>query len=190
MHIDVLKFEVGKAVYKDFSLGGKPFIEVRDVNTKNTYKNINSAEQLSLLIFSEAVKSLAIKGLKTYGLAIITGVYFLPVEAAAILTSKDNVAADFNIIYESAYKISLEVVDEFGDIVKQDMSTGIIIGKVHGVNVTARILQKEDGKLNISVAARSFFFPKPTIAEGVLYEIAGKIADKQKTEKRGEGRDK
>lgn len=183
MHIDVLKFDVGKVVYEDFSAGDKPLIEVRHVNISNTYKNIDSAQRLSLLVFSDALKSMAIKGLKVYGLAVITGVYFLPVEAAAILTDKDSVVADFDIVYESAYKLSLEAVDEFGDVVKQDMSKGIISGKVHGVNVTVKILQKENTKLNISVSARSFFFPKPSIAEGILYEITQKIADKQKSDK-------
>lgn len=176
MHIDVLKFDVGRVIYKDFSVGDKPLIQVRHVNIKDTYKNINSAEQLSLLVFSGALKSMAITGLKIYGLAVITGVYFLPVEAAVILTDKDSVSADFNILYESAYKISLEVIDELGDVVKQDMSKGIIWGKVHGADVVVRILQKKDVALNINISARSFFFPKPAIAEGVLYEIAGKIA--------------
>jgi len=181
MHIDVLKLNVDKVIYKDYSLGDKPLIQLRHVNVRNTYKNINSAEQLSLLIFSDALKSMAITGLKIYGLAVITGVYFLPVEAVVILTDKDSVSADFNMIYASAYKISLEVVDELGDVVKQDISKGIIRGKVHGVDVGVRILQKQDAVLNISVSARSFLFPKPAIAEGVLYEITGKITDKQKT---------
>jgi len=183
MHVDVLKLGVDKVIYKDFSSGDKSLIQVRHVNIKNTYKNINSPEQLSLLIFSGALKSMAITGLKVYGLAVVTGVYFLPVEAAVILTDKDNVSNNFNILYESAYKLSLEAVDELGDVIKQDMPKGIIQGKVHGVDVRIKILQKKNMELNISVSARSFFFPKPAIAEGVLYEITGKIADKQKSDK-------
>jgi len=183
MHIDVLKFDVGKVIYKDYSLGDKPLIQVRHVNLKNTYKNINSAEQLSLLIFSDALKSMAIKGLKLYGLSVIAGVYLLPVGAVAILTDNDSASADFNIIYETGYKLSLEAVDALGDVIKQDMSHGVIKGTVHGVDVTVKILQKQSTILNIDVSARSFFFPKPAIAEGLLYEIAEKIIDKQKTDK-------
>ncbi len=183
MHVDVLKFDVDKVVYKDFSSADKPLIQVRHVNIRNTYRNIENPEQLSLLIFSGALKSMAITGLKIYGMAVLTGVYFLPVEAAVILTDKDNVTGNFDIIYESAYKLSLETLDELGDVVKQDMSKGIIQGKVHGVDVGIKILQKKDAALNISVSARSFFFPKPAIAEGLLYEITEKITAKQKSDK-------
>lgn len=180
MHVDVLKFDVDKVVYKDFSLTDKPFIQVRHVNIKNTYRNIENPEQLSLLIFSGALKSMAITGLKLYGLAVLTGVYFLPVEAAVIITDKDYVSNNFDILYESAYKLSLEALDALGDVVKQDMSKGIIYGKVHGVDIVVKILQKKDAVVNISVSARSFFFPKPAIAEGLLYEIAQKITDNRR----------
>jgi len=181
MHIDLLKLGVGKVIYKDYSLGAKPLIKVRHVNIKKTYKNIKNAEQFGLLVFSDALKSMAITGLKIYGLAVITGTYFLPVEAVVMLTDKDSVAADFNIIYESAYKLSLEAVDVLGDIVKQDMAKGIIQGRVHGVDVTVKILQKEGNGLNINVSARKLFFPKPSIAEGLLYEITEKITGVQET---------
>lgn len=176
MRIDVLKLNIGRVVYKDFSAGEKPSVEVYDISIKGTYKNITSATQLVSLILAESLKQTAIKGAKVYGVAAIAGVAILPVGVASVLIGKDSVKADFRISYERVYKASLEAMDNLGDLISQDERAGFIKGKIQGSDVVVRISKDDiDKKINVIVSARKYMLPKPKVAEGLLYEISQKL---------------
>ncbi len=171
MHIDLLKLNIGKVIHKDLSTGGKPRLEVYDINIKRTYKNITSATQLVTLILAESLKPTAIKGAEIYGVAAVLGVAALPVGVASVFISRDSAKADFQTSHERAYKVSLETMDELGDIIKSDEQAGYIKGQIHGIEVVIKISKNTEKKIDIAVSARKYMLPKPKIAEGVLYEI-------------------
>lgn len=175
MQIDLLKLNIGIVVHKDFSAGEKPIVQVYDINIKKTYKNITSAAQLASLILAESLKMTAIQGAKVYGVAALAGVAVLPVGVASVFMGQDTAKADFNASYERAYKVSLEAMNELGDIVREDKNTGYIKGQVQGIDVTIKIAEVTAKKATISVSARKYILPKPKTAEGVLYEISQKL---------------
>lgn len=177
LQIDYLSLSIGRVVYKDFSRGEKPSIEIFEVNIKNKiFKNIGSAQQLASLILLEALKPTAIKGAKVYALSGLAGVsVFSPVGAALVLAGKDSAQASFDESYDKVYEISLEVMKEGGKVQFEDVSAGDIRGEVNKVNVTVKIIKKDAKTVQVSVAARKYLLPKPQVASSVIYQIAEKL---------------
>ncbi len=176
MQIDTFTLSIGKVVYKDFSVGEKPSIKVYEVGIKNkTYKNITSAQQLAVLVLTEPMKATAIKGAKIYGAATILGIGLLPVGIVSVFAAKDNAQADFEVGFDRAYSVSLEVLRQMGELVKEEKGQGIITGTVSGCDVNIRIIKKTEKSLQIAVSARKLLMPKPQIAGGVLREIYEKL---------------
>jgi hypothetical protein len=178
MQIDVLTLTIGKVVYKDFSAGEKPSVEVFDVGIKEkTYKDIRSAQQLVALILAESMKGAGIKGAAIYGAATLLGVGFLPAGVAGVLIGEDRAEEVFNVSYERAYKISLEVLRQMGKVTAEDSGRGVIKGVVSGSKATIRVIQEEKA-VKITVSARKMLLPKPKTSGGILYEISGKLKGK------------
>lgn len=177
LQIDYLSLSIGRVVYKDFSKGEKPSIEIFEANIKNkAFKNISSAQQLASLVLLEALKPTAIKGAKIYALSSLAGVsVFSPVGAALVLAGKDSAQASFEKSYGQVYESSLEVMNKNVKVQLEDKVAGVIKGEADKVNVTVKIAQIDEKAVRVTVTARKYLLPKPKTASGILYQISQKL---------------
>lgn len=177
LQIDYLSLSIGRIVYKDFSKGEKPSIEIFEVNIKNkVYKNITSAHALAALVLVEALKPAAIKGAKIYALSGLAGVsLFSPAGVALLFTGKDSAQASFEKSYDTVYKSSLEIMNKNGKVQLEDKPAGVIKGEVNKVNVTVKIAKINGKTVRITVTARKYLLPKPQVASSILYQISQKL---------------
>ncbi len=175
MQIDLLNLKIGKIVYKDYTTGSEPSVRVHDVNKQHSYKSIPSAQQLALLVLAEPMKAAAIKNAQIYGVAMLSGVAFLPVAVAATFIGQDSVQEIVHANFDHVYKISLEVVGRMGKISKDDASNGAIKANIKGSNIALALKKKSDNETEITISARKYMLPQPDIAGGVLYQILDKL---------------
>jgi len=176
IQIDVLKLTIGKIIYKDYSKGKTPKVEVYDIGGKEkTYQNITSAQQLVALILSEAMKGTAIKGAKIYAASAILGVGFLPAGVAVTLMGKDSAQNDFNIPFEKVYAAALNTVQALGQVKSENKDSGIIKVLIDKDDVTIKVQQTTEKTTRIMVQARRLLLPQPQIAGGVLQQISDKL---------------
>jgi len=175
LSIDMFRLDMGKLIYKDFSLGKEPSVQVYDINIHKVYKNITSAQQLAALIMSEPMKAAGIQGAKIYGAAILTGVAVLPVAAVLTFAGKDSVKQEFNSGLDAVYKVSLAILKQMGNVNKEDKAGMVISAKVNSADVTIKLRKISNNKTEVTISARKYFIPKPEIAGGVLYKISEKI---------------
>lgn len=177
LRIDYLSLSIGRVIYKDFSKGEKPSIEIFEANIKNkAFKNISSAQQLASLVLLEALKPTAIKGAKIYALSSLAGVsVFSPVGAALVLAGKDSAQASFEKSYGQAYESSLEIMNKNVKVQLEDREAGVIKGEADKVNVTVKIAQINEKLVRVTVTARKYLLPKPKTASGILYQISQKL---------------
>jgi uncharacterized protein involved in outer membrane biogenesis len=176
IQIDVLKLTIGKIIYKDYSKGKTPKVEVYDLGGKEkTYQNITSAQQLVALILSEAMKGTAIKGAKIYAASAILGVGFLPAGVAVTLMGKDSAQNDFNIPFEKVYAVALNTVQALGQVKSENKDSGIIKVLIDKDDVTIKVQQTTEKTTRIMVQARRLLLPQPQIAGGVLQQISDKL---------------
>ena len=174
--IDELRLNVNKVIYKDYTRGKEPLVQVFDVNLKNNiYRDIQSAQQLAALILVEAMKPTAIKGAKIYGVATILGAGFLPAGIAGTLLGKNSAQAEFSASFDQAYQTALDVLRKNGTIVSASQTGGVIKADLNGHNLTAKITKSGQGKTAIVIAARKLLIPQPEVAQGILYQIQEKI---------------
>ncbi|MDD5006173.1 MAG: AsmA family protein [Candidatus Omnitrophica bacterium] len=175
IQIDTLKLSIGRIVMKDYSAGKEPAIQVYDLNISKTYKNITSVQILAALILSEPMKAAGIQGAKIYGLSMLAGAGILPVAIAATLVGKDYVEKDFNVAFEKMYEVSSEAVKKLGKVTKEDKAGGTLSADVSSAAVSLRLKKISANKTKVIISARKYLFPKPEIANGVLYEISQKL---------------
>ncbi len=169
MQIDEMKLVVGQVVYKDFTKGD-PKIEVTDVGIDKTFKNISSAQELASIVMVQAMGATAIQGVKVYAAAALLGPAGI---AGAVLVGKDDSVETYNVSYDKAFSVALEVIE--GKTKSQDSSKGEIKAKVDGADVTIKVVSLEENKTEVTVSARKYMLPKPKIASGVLYQITEKL---------------
>ncbi|MDD5537951.1 MAG: AsmA family protein [Candidatus Omnitrophica bacterium] len=176
LQIDLLKLSIGKIIYKDYSKGETPKIEVYDLGYKQkTYQNITSAQQLVALILSEAMKGTAIKGAKIYAASAILGVGFLPAGVAFTLMGKDSAQNDFNIPFEKAYTVALNTVKTLGQVKSEDKNSGTIKVLIDKDDVTVKVQSVTEKTTRVIVQARRLLLPRPQIAGGVLQQMIDKL---------------
>ena len=175
MQIDLLKLKIGKIVYKDYSVGPSPSVQVYDINIQKNYKNITSAQQLTALILAEPMKAAGIQGAKIYAVAMLAGVAVLPVAIAANFAAKDSAAQDFAANFDKTYQTTAAVLKGMGKVTKEDRAGGVVAADINGVNVTAKLKKKTDRETEVVVSARKYLLPKQAVASGVIYEISGKL---------------
>jgi uncharacterized protein involved in outer membrane biogenesis len=175
LQIDLLNMQMGRLVMKDYSAGAQPSVQAYDINIKKSYKNITSPQQLAALILSEPMKQAGIKGAGIYGVALLTGVGFVPVVAVVALTGKDSVQKEVNVAFDQTYGVSLDVLKQMGKVSKEDKTQGLINAEVNGASVTLKLKQVSAKATQITVSARKYMLPKQEIANGVLYQISEKI---------------
>lgn len=179
LQIDFLTLNIGKVVYKDYTNSEEPGIQVHDVNIHKTFKNITSAQQLTVLLLAEPLMVAGIKGaIKNaliYKVAMLAGVEVLPVVFAVKFFGKSSVKETIEQSFEHVYEASLNVIKRMGKIIKDDATHGLIKAKINGTNVTLRLKKREEHKTEITIIARKYFLPQPNIAGGVLYQINEKL---------------
>jgi uncharacterized protein involved in outer membrane biogenesis len=175
MRIDTIKLGIGRIIFKDYSAGKEPVVKVYDINIHKSYKDITGARQLAALILTEPMKSAGIEGAKIYGVAMLAGIGVLPVAIAAKFTGKGSAQQEFAASFDNAYAVSLAVLKQMGRITGEDKSRGIIDADISSTQVALKINIKSGNRTEVIVSARRYFFPKPEIAAGVLYEISEKL---------------
>lgn len=175
MQIDLMNLQMGRIVSKDYSVPNPPSIAVYDINLKKTYKNITSAQQLAALILTEPMKQAGIKGAGIYGVAMLTGIGFVPIAIAATFGSKDHVEKELKIPMDKLYDVSLKVLKGMGKVNKEDKTAGTIVADVSGAGVTLRLKKVSDKTSLVNITARKLAMPKPEIANGVLYNITERL---------------
>lgn len=175
MQMDLVQLNIGRVVSKDYSVSGAPAIKVYEIGVKKTYKNINSAQQLSALILAEPLKAAGIQGLSVYGASALTGVAALPVAAAFTLAGKDYEQAEYSASWDKAYEAGLAALKESGRIMGEDRASGVISAEVGGARVALKVRRLSGQKTQITVSARKYMLPRPEVASGIMYRISDKL---------------
>lgn len=176
MRIDKLFLNVGRVVYKDYSQGEEPLVQVFDVGLSDkTYENINSAQQLAALITASALKSTAIKSAGVYGAATLLGVGFLPAGVAGALIGKDHTGGTFQKNLSTVYEAALKVLEGSGQVNSKDKESGLIKATVDGADVTVKLTELGRSETQVTVSARKLLIPRPETAAGILYKIEQKL---------------
>jgi len=176
LQIDLLKLSIGKIVYKDYSKGETPKIQVYDLGYKQkTYRNITSAQQLVALILSEAMKNTAIKSANIYAVSSILGVGFLPAGVAITLMGKDSAQDNFDIPFEKVYAVALDTVKTLGEIKSEDKTNGTIKALIDKNDVTIKIQSVTEKTTQIVTLARRLLLPQPQAAGEILQRISDKL---------------
>jgi hypothetical protein len=175
LEIDLLKLKIGKLVMKDYSVPGVPAVNVTDINIDKTYKDITSIQQLVVLILSEPMKSAGIKGAGIYGVAMFTGVGIVPVAIASAFVGKDSVQQSYDASFDKVYEISLAVLRQMGKVNSEDKQGGTITAIVKKATVNLKLKKLTDNKTEVTISAKKYMLPEPSIAGGVLYEITEKL---------------
>jgi hypothetical protein len=175
MQIDLVTLSIGKIVYKDYTIGTEPSVQVYDVNRQKSYKGIPTVQQLALLVLAEPMKAAAIKDAQIYGVTFVAGVAVLPVAVVATFIGKDNVQQIIDASFEHVYEISLQEIKRIGTITKNDASGGVIKANINGAMVALILRKGVDFKTEITISARKYMLPKLDIAAWVLYQIVDKL---------------
>lgn len=176
MQIDELILSVGRVVYKDFTKGEQPSVEIFDVGIKRKiYKNITSAQQLTALILTEPLKQTAIQGAKIYAASAILGVGFLPAGVAVTLLGKDSTQQSFDTSFEKAYEAGLSILEKSGRVTEKNKEQGLIKAVVNKNDVIVKIEQITHRTTQITIAAKRLLLPKPEVAKDLLYQISENI---------------
>ncbi len=179
MQIDELNLNLGRVIYKDYTKGTPPKVDVYELSIKNKqYRNIASAQQLAVIIMSEPLKHTAIQGSKIFAAQAILGVGFLPAGVAVTLAGKNSAQETFERPYDTVYDKTLATLQGLTDratIKDENKETGVIAALVDKNNVVLKIEKVTDRSTQITVSARRLFLPKPEVAQGVLYQIAQKL---------------
>lgn len=175
LEIDLLKLKIGKLVMKDYSIPGAPAVKVNEINIDKTYKNIGSVQQLVALILSEPMKSAGIQGASIYGAAMMTGVGIVPVAIASAFIGKDNVQQSLDYSFDKVYAVSLAVLKEMGKVSSEDNANGAITANVKGATVNLKLKKAAEDKTEVTISARKYMLPEPSVAGGVLYKITEQL---------------
>ena len=176
LKIDELILSVGKVVYRDYTVGQEPSVQVYEVNIKDkVYKNITSAQQLTALIISEPLKKTAISSAKVFAASTILGVGFLPAGVAITLMGKDSGQQTFNMPFDNVYEASLSLLKKSGSVTAENEKAGTIKAVVNKNDIHVQVKKITEKTTQLVVSAKKFFLPKPEIANGILLQISEKL---------------
>jgi uncharacterized protein involved in outer membrane biogenesis len=176
MQIDKLFLNVGRVIYKDYSQGTEPVVQVFDVGISNkTYEDITSAQQLAALLTASALKSTAIKSAGVYGAAAILGVGFLPAGVAGALIGKDHAGGTFKHSYNDVYGAAIKALQAAGQVTSENKEDGLIKANVDGADVAVKLTEVGRREIQVNVSARKLLIPRPETAAGILYQIEQKL---------------
>lgn len=71
--IDLLKLSIGKAIYKDYSRGGTPYIREFNINLNESYTNVDDPYELANIIVVKALTGTSIANLANFDLNSLQG---------------------------------------------------------------------------------------------------------------------
>ncbi|MGE5280209.1 MAG: AsmA family protein [Deltaproteobacteria bacterium] len=179
MQIDEVNLNLGRVIFKDYTKGEPPKVDVYELGIKNQqYKNITSAQQLAFLIMSEPLKHTAIEGAKIFAAQAVLGVGFLPAGVAITLAGKDSTQENYDVPYDKVYDTVLATLKGMTDraaIKKENKETGVITALVDKNDVAFKFEKVAAGKTQMTVSARRLLLPKPEVAQGLAYQISQKL---------------
>jgi hypothetical protein len=177
--VDLLNLRIGQVVEKDYRYD-KPLVRSYNLNLKKSYVNIRNMDQLTFLLMVEPLKQAGIKGAEIFGFAALVGnPVALPVAVALSSMGKGKIQQEIEEPAYPLFDLSLKVLDELGDIKKQDKKSCLIVADIHGAEVVVRLEPKSENKTVIHVSAKKFFLSQHGIASGALYEILEELGKQQ-----------
>lgn len=173
IRIDLLRLNVERVVFKDYSKGGdQPVVQVYEIDLKNKeFKDIKSVQQMITLILIQAMGPTAAQSVGMYAAATVLGIGFLPAGVIGAIVAKDDSIAEFSQGIDKVYSAALKVLKQMGEVKTENKSQGLIKAKVSGADITVKVEKGEDRKTKINVQARQFMLPKPEIAGGIVYKL-------------------
>ena len=177
VHIDTLTLSVKRVVYKDYTAGEKPDIEVYDVRIENkNYKDIPGVQMLFLFMLKEAMAKTAIKGAAIYGVATFAGVGFWPAGVAIVVIGKDSAQGIFHSDLDAVFQASVDTLGKIGKVHSSSRDDGVIHGEI-GANTVTIHLTKQDKGTKAVVSARKLVLPMPRVARSVLFQISENLPE-------------
>ena len=174
MRIDMLSLSIGRAIYKDLSLGGSPQVFYLNIKDK-TFHDINSASKLAMVILWEGLKSTTIKTAAIAAVASKFGYGSVVMGVVNNLLASDEASIDFNKEYDQVFDVSLKVIEAMGVTKEQSKSSGLIKANVEGADVVIKVSRLTNNRVNVVVSARKLLLPKPEVAGSVMYAIEEKL---------------
>jgi hypothetical protein len=173
--IDLFNFSIGRIIRKDYTADPAPRVNVHNIDKQKSYKGIPTVRQLIFLVLAEPMKAAAIENAAIYGASLATGFTILPIVVATKFIGKDHVQNVVDVNFEDVYKVSLEVMEDMGQIAKDDPAGGVIKATIRGARVALALKRVNDDKTEITISARRFMFPQMEAAAGILYQIVDKL---------------
>jgi len=169
--IDELRLNIEQVIVEDDSQT-PPLIEAYNLNLKDkTIRDINGVPKLIGAVMFEALKPTAIQGAGLYAATTLMGVAFLPGLAIGLAVASDQAVSDMPFAVDHVFRQSLELVKRLGKVKKTDEAAGKIWGTVYGCDISIDVQKTGWGQSKIIIKARKYFFPKPQIAAGLLYQL-------------------
>ena len=170
--IDLLKLNVDRVVYKDYSLGPEPTIKVYDIGLRDkVIKDITSVEELAVSVLVQAMGPTAIRSVGLYAAATLMGVGFLPAGVLGLVVAKDDATGIFYNSYRHIFNDCVDYVEQVGTLKKKQLDKGMISAKIDGYDVKFQIKEIKRKKTEVVINVRKFMLPKPEIAGGILYKL-------------------
>lgn len=177
LQIDTLKVNVGQVIYKDYSkANGAPHILVYDVDLKNkTFTNINGLGQLITVVLTHTIAPTAIRSAGLSIAAALLGVSFLPAGILGVIVAKDSASATLEVNADKAFATTLKLLNELGEIKKEDASLHTISATINGCDIKVKVEKISRKETKITITARKFFLAQPAVAAGILYQIKNRL---------------
>lgn len=173
MQIDLMRLNIDQVVYKDYTKGEPPSVQVFDVGLRDKeFRNITNPAELATVIMAAALSKTAIKSAGVYAAATILGVGFLPAGVAGVLLGKADSVAEYSQSFDKVYDAGMKLIQKIGELKSEDKNSGTIKGKISGADVTLVFTPHENKKISVKVTARQMMIPKDEIAAGVLYQLS------------------
>lgn len=118
IRIDRLKLNIGKAIYKDYSRGGEPYVREFNVNLNESYSDVDNPYTLASLIVVKALANTSISGLANFDLNGLQGTL------GDTLASAQKTVAATRETAKQTVKAAAETAKKAQDIAEQ--ATGIV----------------------------------------------------------------
>ena len=176
MRIDVMKLNMERVIFKDYTKGDQPVVQVFELNLKDKiFKDIQSPEQLASVIMINALGPAGLQSAGVYAASTLLGVGFLPAGVAGVLLGKDDAVQEFSQPVEKVFAQAVSLFQETGLLKSKDSAKGIVKGIMDGADVTLVIKKSANKKTEVTASARKLLIPKPDIAGGTLYRLSERV---------------
>ena len=176
MQLDVVKLNLDRVVFKDFSKGDEPAIRVYETPLRNkTLKDITSVQQLAVLVMAHALAPTAIKSVGIRAATTLMGVGFIPAAVASVVLGKDDAKAEFRQGFNEVYRACLQVMKEIGTVKTESREQRMIVGHVDKCRIVLQLESTPQRTVRVTAIGRKMMLPQPAVAGGVLYRISERL---------------